>query len=791
MYNIQMKAILKILVCVSLPFTFPLALHAQQVVTDDFDRLEVHYQTPALAVDTKPLDGTKAITLSLAGYDEGGLVGSPSLPMRTDIIVVPFCDSIAVEVTHATYDTLQLSPFTSHLSPFYPLQPSRSKSDTAMRPATIDADRYATDALWGMPMARVEVLGIARDRRLARLTFSPVQVNPVSGLVVVCRSADIVVRYLGSDAQATQDHFDRYYSPAFSFGNTLNTLVNTKDVRSTGVKRMIVVLGRNLGEGGRLADFINWKRRLGFRVDLWHFSDYGSNTALANALKQLYEEGDDNGPVPNYVLLVGDHSQLPAFNSRLSNSSVDNDHITDLYYASWTNDNVPDCYLGRFSATDTNTLNTIIAKSMFYESYSFSDDSYLSRAALIAGEDNGWHSDSYDNAWRYADPSMDYIAKTYVNAANGYDSVVYYKNNTEHAPEGVTVTGYCSDSETPDALRRFYDFGAGWINYSAHGDWDEWTKPRFKVSHANSMNNVNKPSFMIGNCCLTNKFEKNVCLGEALLRRANNAGAVAYIGGTNYTYWVQDFHWSVGVRSNISNAMDATYSPAHLGAYDRLFHTHGEDYTDFSITAGAILMAGNLSVASASTTSTDMIKYYWEVYELMGDPSLVPWLGRARDLEVSGRIIEHDATVTSEPRAYVAFIDSVTLDVVYARFLPASGTANITLPDTVDIHRLLLAVTAQNRKPLITTLADSPLAINTSHLSPLTFNLYPNPSSGNVTIAVDTPAEVSIVDIYGRVIAPETTVSNLSPFTTHLTPGLYLVRLRTADGIAVKKLIVN
>ena len=45
---------------------------------------------------------------------------------------------------------------------------------------------------------------------------------------------------------------------------------------------------------------------------------------------------------------------------------------------------------------------------------------------------------------------------------------------------------------------------------------------------------------MIGNCCLTNKFEKDVCFGEALLRKTNRAGAVAYIGGTNYTYWGEE-----------------------------------------------------------------------------------------------------------------------------------------------------------------------------------------------------------------------------------------------------------
>ena len=36
-----------------------------------------------------------------------------------------------------------------------------------------------------------------------------------------------------------------------------------------------------------------------------------------------------------------------------------------------------------------------------------------------------------------------------------------------------------------------------------------------------------------------------VCFGEGLLR-ANNKGAVGYIGGSNNTYWDEDFWWAVG-----------------------------------------------------------------------------------------------------------------------------------------------------------------------------------------------------------------------------------------------------
>ena len=104
---------------------------------------------------------------------------------------------------------------------------------------------------------------------------------------------------------------------------------------------------------------------------------------------------------------------------------------------------------------------------------------------------------------------------------------------------------------------------------------------------------------MIGNCCLSGKFNTtryDACLGEALLRKNNNAGAVAYIGGTNSTYWPHDFCWSVGVRNNISNTMNTQYDSDNLGMYDRLFHTHNEPYSEWYNTMGAIVAAGNAAV---------------------------------------------------------------------------------------------------------------------------------------------------------------------------------------------------
>ena len=82
--------------------------------------------------------------------------------------------------------------------------------------------------------------------------------------------------------------------------------------------------------------------------------------------------------------------------------------------------------------------------------------------------------------------------------------------------------------------------GVGFYNYTAHCGSSGWFDPSFSSADVPGLQNDNEFGLMIGNCCQSNKFDEPICFGEALLR-ANNKGAVGYIGGSNNTYWDEDF----------------------------------------------------------------------------------------------------------------------------------------------------------------------------------------------------------------------------------------------------------
>lgn len=704
-----MKKIFRVLVLGLLVGSLlPVMAQTAKVVNSDFDNATYTFTFGDVSITAQTYEGQVYDAVSLEGSAPSNLLGKPALPVVTKMIEIPICASVSVEVSDV--QSVSLQPLKNRM---LPAQPAPSKSDIGPRPFVIDEEAYRVNELYAQAQAWVDVMGVARDRNLAMLRLSPLSYNPVTGEMELVKSMTVTVTFKGADVAATNAMHERYYSPDFALGgDMLSTLPSGKELHKAAPLHYLIVAHSMFR--GELDDFIAWKKRQGFIVTVGYTDDPAvgtTSTAIAAYTKSFYTNATAELPAPTYLLLVGDNQQIPAFDSRCSSYNPANDHVTDLYYVCWTaNDNVPDCYLGRFSARTVAELTPQVEKSIYYERYDFAPDcrAYLGKGVLIAGKDNGRTG---DNAYTYADPAMDYVAKTYINAENGYTDVRYYKNNTAFAPDGVTVTGCGQENSSATALRSLYNQGYGWVNYSAHGYDNEWSTPEFTASHVGSMTNNNKPSIMIGNCCLSGKFNTtayDACLGEALLRKGNKAGAVAYIGGTNSTYWPQDFCWAVGVRSNFSNTMNTSYDSRNLGCYDRLFHTHDELYTYWHNTMGAVVFAGNTAVESYSGSNSGYSLYYWEIYELFGDPSLMPWLGVPQTMTVDASDVipmgTSTYTVTAVPRAYVALTTADGHDFVCAAYADHhSGVATLHLPSDINPGEYELAVWAQGYKPVFKT----------------------------------------------------------------------------------------
>ena len=658
-------------------------------------------------------DAGDFVKLLVPGYFPSAEYGMPDVPEISRLIEVPYGAKPRVEVISYDEEVIYLEEQGIPV-PLMPAQPSINKSDD---PETIEfvynQAFYQSGQVFAPEMIEIQKSGKLRGIQLARLVIRPFEYNAAENSIIVKNNMHVRVYLENGDMSASRAMKTRYYSPAFSsvYSKIWNyEAPEQKDALSQYPIKYVIVSDPMFETA--LQPFIEWKTMKGFNVVEAYTDDPAvgnTTTSIKSYLEGLYNAGTTEDPAPSFVLFVGDVAQIPAFDGDAGS------HVSDVYYCEYdgAGDYIPEVYYGRFSATSVAELTPQIDKTLQFEMYTMPDPSYLGDAVMVAGVDSG-----YGNS--HANGQINYGTSLYFNAAHGINSHTYL---------------YPASGNEETSILTNISAGAAYVNYTAHCSEDGWADPTFSISDIATLNNQDKYYVSVGNCCLSNKFEVN-CFGEELLR-ADKKGAVAHLGGSNSTLWDEDYYWSVGLIS--SPVENPTYEGTETGMYDALFHENGEDPY---ITTAQMNYVGNLAVESSSSTSKE---YYWEIYHVMGDPSLMPYLGVPAELSVEyldpQPIGTNSLTVTTEAGAYVAIsLDGVLLD---ARLADASGIANLTFDAINTVTTADVVVTKQNRQPYIGTL-----------------EIIPNDNDYDVQLsAIITPSTLMFID--DATFQPEVTIRNL------------------------------
>ena len=649
-----------------------------RVVENSFDKVVVNFTAGNISTMDVTTDDGAFSRMTMDDYHLSTEVGMPQVPVMVSLLEIPLCDGISYTVRSSRYSDYSAAELGIQ-HPLFPAQPSYAKSYTGPIEFVRNVEAYRTNAFYHRDLVSVEKSGILRNINIATVYFSPVQYNPVTDTYRIYEDVEVEFTFDNADIPGTYQMKNLHGNAVFNgLQSRVINPIHSNSRESTFNRPIKYLIVANSLFRDQLDEFITWKKRQGLMVEVAYTdqSEVGTTTnSIASFIKDKYTNATEDDPAPTYVLLVGDIAQIPVFNTRVSGE----DHKTDLYYFTWTDgDNFPDCFYGRFSAQNTTQLSNILDKTLQYEQYTMPDPSYLDDAVLVAGTDGSFGP-------THANGQINYLSENYVNTAYGFSNVhVHLYNSSNQAAQ----------------IRAEIGAGVGYSNYTAHCGSDGWSDPEFNTNQIASMSNADRYGFMIGNCCLSNKFDDNECFGEAQLRAAKK-GSVGYIGGSNSTLWDEDFYWSVGVRSSITATN--TYDASNLGAYDRLFHTHGEQFSDWYVTGGSIILGGNLSVESSSSGYK---LYYWEIYHLMGDPSLLPWLSQAEVMEaiVPEAMVSGTTTlqITAVPYAYVALTENG--EVIAAASADANGMADLTFHPVTPDKTYEVAITAQNYQPFFRTI---------------------------------------------------------------------------------------
>ncbi|MCD4744893.1 MAG: T9SS type A sorting domain-containing protein, partial [Bacteroidales bacterium] len=567
------------------------------------------------------------------------------------------------------------------------------------------------------------ILGILRGTRIARLNIAPFQYNPVTNKIRIYENINFEINFEQANIAQTIELKKKNDSPYFKAlsGQFLN--YKPLESRDTLTKFPVkyVIISDPVFES-QLQAFIEWKIKKGFTVIEAYTDDpnVGNTTTSIKAyLEDLYNAGTSQDPAPSFVLFVGDVAQIPAFTGNAAS------HISDLYYCEYTGDYFPEIYYGRFSATNAAELQPQIDKTLQYEQYLMPDPSFLNEVVMVAGMDGS-------HGYNWCNGQINYGTENYFNAAHGLISHTYlYPNSGSQAAE----------------IKQNISDGVAFANYTAHCGASGWSNPAFQTSDIQNLQNQDKYCLMIGNCCSSSAYNNPECFAEAVLR-AENKGALGYIGGSNSTWWDEDYYWGVGVGEITENP--PPYEETTLGVYDRTFHDHGEPFEDWYITQDQIIFAGNLAVTEGKPNSAE---YYWEIYCLMGDPSLMVYFSEPSELTASYAsqipLGTTSLTVITEPYAYVAISMNGTLH--SATIADIDGIATVALMPFQETGIADIIITNQNYQPYFGTITvESP-----SGAYIILNNYQINDSLGNNNDSVD----------FGEIISLNIELSNIGNST--------------------------
>lgn len=714
--------------------------------------------------------------LSIPGFHQSRDVGEPALPMMNELCEVPYGASIEVAILESQTRVVRLADYGIE-HPLMPAQPSvRKDADPASLRFHLNAESYGAGAITQRELVAVTEVGQLRAVRIGRVEVSPVSYDPGAGEVTIYESLRFEVRFPGADLARGQALKAATYSPFFAI--VYDRLAGYRAPHDDhpdlmdGPVTYVIVADRMFETA--LQPFIDWKTLQGFRMIEAYTDEIGNGTDdIQDYLHDLY---GNSMPPPTFVLFVGDVDTVPAFYSQ---------GPTDLYYCDTTGDNIPEMYYGRFSARNVAELVTQIDKTLEYEMATFPDPSFLGEVVLIAGVDP-YYASSYGNG------QVNYGTRHYFNAAHGILSHTYLYPAS--GSSGAQIIQNVSD-------------GVALVNYSAHGYSGGWANPSFTNADIDGLQNEHEYCLAIGNCCDTSTFNNSDCFAEHWLR-ADSKGAIGYIGGANSTYWDEDYWWGVGAGPVIPEGAD--YDQTGLGVYDGLWHDHGEAIDQWYVVQDALIFCGNLAVVQGGGYSS----YYWRIYNLMGDPSLSPYLGEPTDNAVScDEFLDPPDglwpvyfDVTAEPNSYVG----LTKDgrVVGSGMVGASGTATFAVMGHGTSGTVQMVVTCQNKYPYFCEIPVSNPAdvAEQGGLRRLSLRAAPNPVRRDTQILLNLDAEqdltLRIHDLSGRVV--RTLVTGSLPAGQHfygwdgrdargrmVSGGIYLARLQAENGTRAWKLVLS
>lgn len=583
--------------------------------------------------------------------------GAPDLQKYACSYIIPSADEAVIRLVDSKYKEYRME-----------VAPSKGNLLRNIDPSTIKrtfGDVYQRDAFFPANIVEAQSPHIIRDFNAQALWVYPFQYNPVTNVLRVYESMDIEVVFSNkiNVPSIVDSEFESIYKNLF-----VNYAQVENSISATSNGNMLIISHADYMDA--MQPFMDWKTQKGISNEIVDIASIGGEAALKTYVENYYIE---NGLT--YLLFVGDHQHVPAYNHSSGYS--------DNYYGYIEgDDSYPEVFVGRFSSESVEDVNVQVDRVMQYEMNPVVSDNYAIGIGVASSEGPGDDGEyDFEHMRNIRDTLLGY---TYEAVYEMYDG----------SQGGEDADGNPSASD----VHALVEQGLGIINYTGHGSNNSCSSSGYNSTFVNTLTNMDVHPFFWSVACVNGNFTGTTCFAESWLRASHEGKPTGAIGTMMSTI---NQSWSPPMCGQ--DAMNEALVATTLSGEHRSFG---------SLSMGGCMVMNDV-YGSGGATMTDT----WTCF---GDPSVIVRTQAPQVLTVT-----YDPVIPVGSTSFDVFCATEGAEVtmtnasgIISTALVENGVASLSFDALSQVEELTITVNAFNASPSIgttsVTVLDGPWLVVTS-----------------------------------------------------------------------------
>lgn len=665
--------------------------------------------------------------------------GAPALPKYAVSIILPATGNSTIEVIEGDY-----TEYTG-----ITIAPSKGSLKRNVHPNDITAIAgiaYAQNTFYPAQRAQINKPFIFRGTRGASIHVYPYAYNPITKVLRVYKKMHLKIVH---DYTSKGENQLESMVPLNASTDVIceNMFVNysqyKQQMRYTPMEekgKMLIITPSTFS--GSFASFTAWKAQRGIETELVTTATTGTTqSAIKNYISTYYTSNPDL----MFVLLVGDHENLPAYNAGSTGWET---KWSDSYYGFISgSDHYPEVFIGRLPAKNTTQLTTMLTKIMEYEKTP-STGTWYHNSIGIGSDEGAGIGDEGEADWQH----MRNIRTELMGF--GYTTVHEFYDGSHGVADA-------SGDPNNTMVAAAVETGASLFLYCGHGAADVCVTSNYSTSDIASATNYGKYPFVVSVACNNGTFAGGECLTEEFMRASNTGGptgAIAACGSSILMAWAEPMETEDEISKILSQLI-----PGNV-----------------KYTLGGLFYNGQMSMLESYPTGTG--EEVMETWVMFGDPSVMMRSKTPQTMSVSSPACYNAGNTLSVTGgisgADVALSQAATV-LVAGNFTGSSASINVPVGTTGPVT---LTVSGYNQIPYVVTL--NACAVGMEELNEYNINVFPNPVQDRLTITNVNSADYFIYDQNGKLA--QTGTLNGTIDVSELTNGLYVLRINNQSHRFIK-----